>query len=59
MVWVMGQGVNNNKKIKLQNMYLNGILQYLIWPAFIIICWFIIKAGLKLYGKKFPAEKEK
>jgi hypothetical protein len=36
-------------------MYLSGILNYLIWPAFIIVSWFIIKAGLKLYEKKFPA----
>lgn len=39
-------------------MYLTGILQYLLWPAFIIISWFIIKAGLKLYEKKFPIADE-
>jgi hypothetical protein len=39
-------------------MYISGILQYLIWPAFIIVSWFIIKAGLKLYEKKFP-DKER
>jgi hypothetical protein len=39
-------------------MYISGILQYLIWPAFIIVSWFIIKAGLKFYEKKFPAEEK-
>ena len=39
-------------------MYLTGILQYFIWPAFIIVSWFIIKAGLKLYEKRFPAADE-
>jgi hypothetical protein len=38
-------------------MYITGILQYLIWPAFIIVSWFIIKAGLDYYEKKFPAEE--
>jgi hypothetical protein len=40
-------------------MYITGILQYLIWPAFIIASWFIIKAGLEYYEKKFPAEDGK
>jgi hypothetical protein len=39
-------------------MYIPVILQYLIWPAFIIVSWFIIKAGLKLYEKKYPSEEE-
>jgi hypothetical protein len=38
-------------------MYINGIIQYLIWPVFIIVCWFIIKAGLKIYEKKFPVKE--
>jgi len=39
-------------------MYITGILQYLIWPAFIIISWFIIKAGVKYYEMKFPVKDE-
>jgi hypothetical protein len=39
-------------------MYISGILQYLIWPAFIILSWFIIKAGVKYYEKKFPGKDE-
>jgi hypothetical protein len=35
-------------------MYLNEILQYLIWPAFIIISWLSIKFALSVYEKKFP-----
>ena len=37
-------------------MYISGIIQYLIWPAFIIASLFIIKAGLKIYEKKFPED---
>jgi hypothetical protein len=37
-------------------MYISGILDYLLWPAFIIVSWFVIKAGLNYYEKKFPAE---
>jgi hypothetical protein len=37
-------------------MYIAGILQYLIWPVFIIITWFVIKAALNYYEKNFPAE---
>jgi len=40
-------------------MYISGLLQYLIWPAFILICWFIIKAAINYYEKKFPAEEKK
>jgi len=39
-------------------MYITGILQYLIWPAFIILCWYIIRAALASYEKKFPVKKE-
>ncbi|MBS1231372.1 MAG: hypothetical protein H6R35_210 [Bacteroidetes bacterium] len=39
-------------------MYIKGIIDYLIWPAFIIVCWFIIKAGLTYYEKRFPAKDE-
>ncbi len=39
-------------------MYISGILNYLIWPAFIIVSWFAVKAGLKYYEKKHPPERE-
>lgn len=35
-------------------MYIDGILQYLIWPAFIIVSWYAVKLALNLYEKKFP-----
>lgn len=39
-------------------MYVNQILHYLIWPVFIVICWFAIKIALSWYDKKFPEKKE-
>lgn len=39
-------------------MYTSEIIQYLIWPVFIIISWFAIKTGLKLYERKFPANED-
>jgi hypothetical protein len=38
-------------------MYVNQILEYLIWPGVIILSWFAIKYALSYYEKKFP-EKE-
>lgn len=37
-------------------MYTTQILQYLIWPAFIAICWFAVITALRAYEKKFPVE---
>jgi hypothetical protein len=34
-------------------MYIIGILQYLIWPGFIILSLIIIKFALAAYEKKF------
>jgi hypothetical protein len=39
-------------------MYITGILQYLIWPAFILLSWFAVRLALNLYEKKFPGEIE-
>ncbi len=39
-------------------MYIKEILEYLIWPAFIIISWFAIKFSLDAYEKKFPPKEE-
>ena len=38
-------------------MYITSILQYLIWPAFIVISWFAIRFALSLYEKKFPGKE--
>jgi len=39
-------------------MYIKEILEYLIWPAFIIISWLVIKVSLAAYEKKFPQKEE-
>ena len=40
-----------------QDMYISEILEYLIWPAFIIISWLAIKFAMSVYEKRFPEEK--
>jgi hypothetical protein len=35
-------------------MYTSQILQYLIWPAFILLSWIAIKYALEAYEKIFP-----
>lgn len=40
-------------------MYLPSVLEYLLWPAFMIICWFAVKAALMKYEQKFPENEEK
>jgi len=35
-------------------MYINQILTYLVWPVFILVSWFIIRAAVILYEKRFP-----
>jgi hypothetical protein len=39
-------------------MYISEIIQYLIWPAFIIITWFIIKTALAYYEKRFSGKEK-
>jgi len=39
-------------------MYISQILQYLLWPALIIITWFAINFALSYYERKF-SRKEK
>lgn len=39
-------------------MYITEILEYLIWPAFIVLCWFAIKFALSYYESKFPEKKD-
>jgi len=38
-------------------MYIAAILQYLIWPVFILVSWFVIDLALRLYEKKFPGSE--
>jgi hypothetical protein len=35
-------------------MYIPQILQYLLWPALILISWFAIWYAVKYFEKKFP-----
>jgi hypothetical protein len=37
-------------------MYIQQILQYLIWPALILVSWFAIKIALSAYEKRFSDE---
>lgn len=41
---------------KLLEMYITGILQYLIWPAFIVLCWYAVRYAVLSYERKFPEE---
>jgi hypothetical protein len=38
-------------------MYISQILQYLIWPAFILLSWVIVEYALSAYEKKFPQKE--
>jgi hypothetical protein len=38
-------------------MYISQILEYLIWPGFIVLSWFAVKFALSVYIKKFPEEE--
>ena len=35
-------------------MYTTELIQYLLWPAFIIAAWIVIRLTLKAYEKKYP-----
>lgn len=35
-------------------MFIKELLQYMIWPLFILISWIVIKAAVSFYEKKFP-----
>jgi len=39
-------------------MYITEILEYLIWPAFIVLSWFLVKFALSYYENKFPEKEE-
>jgi len=45
--------------IKQEIMYLNQLMIYLLWPAFIIVAWFIVRAAVVFYEKKLPRMDEK
>jgi hypothetical protein len=48
--------LNKLDKYRTTQMYISGIIQYLIWPVFILLNWYIIKYALTVYEKKFPEE---
>ena len=50
--------MNLNKFEKIDYMYIIGILEYLIWPAFILIAWFAVKLALSAYDRKFPGQEQ-
>ena len=39
-------------------MYITELLEYLIWPAFIIISWYTVKFALTVYDKNFPDREQ-
>jgi hypothetical protein len=39
-------------------MYTTAILEYLIWPAFILVAWIAVRVVLNAYEKKFPEGQE-
>jgi hypothetical protein len=39
-------------------MYIDEILEYLIWPGFILLSWVVIKYALSVYEKKFPEQDQ-
>jgi hypothetical protein len=38
-------------------MYINQILEYLIWPGFILIAWYTVILALAAYEKKFHGKE--
>ncbi len=38
-------------------MYISAILQYLIWPVFILVNWLVINLALRYYEKKFAGRE--
>jgi hypothetical protein len=39
-------------------MYISQILEYLIWPGFILIAWLTVKVALTAYEKKFQGKDQ-
>jgi hypothetical protein len=40
-------------------MYIPQILQYLLWPAMILVSWFAIRIALGYYEKRFADREQK
>lgn len=49
--------LQDRKTLRPQTMYISEILEYLIWPGFILIAWFSVKFALSVYEKKFPGRE--
>jgi hypothetical protein len=39
-------------------MYISQILEYLIWPGFILIAWLTVNFALTAYEKKFQGKEK-
>ena len=39
-------------------MYISELVKFLIWPIFILVSWFLIRAGLTYYERKFQANDQ-
>lgn len=39
-------------------MYITQLLEYLIWPAFILLSWYTVKFALTVYDKNFPDSEQ-
>jgi hypothetical protein len=39
-------------------MYTSQILEYLIWPGFILIAWLTVRFALTAYEKKFQGKEQ-
>ena len=48
---------HDTKTLRRSIMYISEILQYLIWPGFILLAWILVKFVLSAYEKKFPEEE--
>ena len=38
-------------------MYISQILEYLLWPGFILIAWLMVNITLNAYEKKFQGKE--
>ena len=47
----------DRKTLRLNTMYISGILEYLIWPGFILVAWLIVNFALSAYEKKFSGKE--
>jgi hypothetical protein len=46
-----------DRKTNIYIMYIDEILGYFLWPAFILVSWLILRIALTAYEKKFPGSE--